>query len=349
MPPPLRVDHLVPICDPDGLDGLLEYWQLLVNQLGARREDSSAIFDWFDDRLFLSRLVLRGGLPEASLYVGGVGTAAPSEPAATSQQFVLNISLDDHSFARLVIAHRGKDARAIAETERQLQEMEPAVRSALVASRRAIRLLVSEARLAALLEVHARPMLFLDRSCIVIAANAAARASLNSGKGLELSSEGKLKFAEPQDSANLETSVASLSSLTQDSAEPKEHRAVLCFRNSSTEREHHIALTPVIPDTRRLSSDNGPRIRIEPWVAAAICYSDAPLLLPQALLKQTFNLTKAQARMAEALVGGATLKEYAERVNIRMTTARWHLSQILAKTHSRSQPDFVRRVLCLFG
>jgi DNA-binding CsgD family transcriptional regulator len=335
----------VPVCDPDGLNQLVEYWQQFVNHIADWREDSSAIIDWFDDRLFLSRLVLRGG-GEASLYVGGPSSFAPSEPAASNQELVLNISLDDQSIARIVIAH--KDAREASDIERRHEELEPAVRSALVTSRRAIRLLVSEARLPALLEVHARPMLLIDRWCTVVATNAAARASVNHNKGLDLNSDGKLKCADPQDNASLESRVASIASSTPSFA-AHELCTVLSFREPSTEREHQLALAPIVPEPRRLENDTGLRLRIEPWVAAAICFSDAPILVPQALLRQTFNLTEAQARMAEALVGGATLKEYAKRVNIRMTTARWHLSEILAKTHSRSQPDFVRRVLCLFG
>lgn len=57
------------------------------------------------------------------------------------------------------------------------------------------------------------------------------------------------------------------------------------------------------------------------------------------------GLTPAEARVAEALAGGRSLREYADSAGLSIHTARSTLKHVFAKTDTRSQADLVRMLL----
>jgi DNA-binding NarL/FixJ family response regulator len=61
----------------------------------------------------------------------------------------------------------------------------------------------------------------------------------------------------------------------------------------------------------------------------------------ESLLRRLFDLTPAEARLAQALTCGDSLEEVAERLNVKMTTARTQLAAIFAKTHTSRQAQLV--------
>jgi DNA-binding CsgD family transcriptional regulator len=58
-----------------------------------------------------------------------------------------------------------------------------------------------------------------------------------------------------------------------------------------------------------------------------------------------YQLTAAEAALAEAVAAGETLREYAERKGRSIGTVRYQMKQVLAKTDCRRQADLIR----LFG
>ena len=66
------------------------------------------------------------------------------------------------------------------------------------------------------------------------------------------------------------------------------------------------------------------------------------LPLPSAeRLKSLFDLTVAEARLAQRLSSGDSVEEVAQKLNIKMTTARTQLAAIFAKTDTRRQAKLV--------
>ena len=61
-------------------------------------------------------------------------------------------------------------------------------------------------------------------------------------------------------------------------------------------------------------------------------------------VRSLFGLTGAEARLATALCGGASLNQYATDRGIAVGTARVHLKRILGKTDSPRQTDLVRKM-----
>ncbi len=68
---------------------------------------------------------------------------------------------------------------------------------------------------------------------------------------------------------------------------------------------------------------------------------DAPVA-PADEIAKVFGLTPAEARLAEALSGGATIAEAADGLGIRVNTARNQLSAIFRKTDTNRQGELVR-------
>jgi DNA-binding CsgD family transcriptional regulator len=66
--------------------------------------------------------------------------------------------------------------------------------------------------------------------------------------------------------------------------------------------------------------------------------------LRQYELSFLYGLTPAEAALAEAVVAGETLREYAERKGRSIGTVRYQMKQVLAKTECHRQADLIRLV-----
>lgn len=88
-----------------------------------------------------------------------------------------------------------------------------------------------------------------------------------------------------------------------------------------------------------------------PSQAAAILLIAAPPdssnALDARLLQQWFGFTPAEARLASALVGGKSVKEFAEEGGVSLNTARTHLKSLFAKAGVTRQSALVREVLAI--
>ncbi len=62
-------------------------------------------------------------------------------------------------------------------------------------------------------------------------------------------------------------------------------------------------------------------------------------------LRHAYGLGPAEARLAEHLVAGGSLTEYADRAGVSIHTVRWTSKQVFAKTDTRGQADLVRLIL----
>jgi DNA-binding CsgD family transcriptional regulator len=62
-------------------------------------------------------------------------------------------------------------------------------------------------------------------------------------------------------------------------------------------------------------------------------------------LREHFQLSRAQARVAAELVSGSTLKEASEKLNVSVSTTRSHLKALFVKTGTHRQADLVRTLL----
>jgi DNA-binding CsgD family transcriptional regulator len=64
-----------------------------------------------------------------------------------------------------------------------------------------------------------------------------------------------------------------------------------------------------------------------------------------AMLRRVFGLTRREAELVEALVGGSGTAGFAMQAGISLNTVRFHLKSIYAKVGVRGQTDLLRTVL----
>jgi DNA-binding CsgD family transcriptional regulator len=84
---------------------------------------------------------------------------------------------------------------------------------------------------------------------------------------------------------------------------------------------------------------------------AAVFLSDPRVAVPDTLegLDGLYGLTPAEGRLAALLAGGASLAEAAQKLSIRMSTARGVLKSVFAKTGTRRQASLVNLILSAPG
>ena len=82
-----------------------------------------------------------------------------------------------------------------------------------------------------------------------------------------------------------------------------------------------------------------------PGVIVVIAGSGPNREVEESSLCELFHLTPTEARVAAALAGGLTVAQAARSLGIRVTTCRWHLRHILAKTETARQPQLISVLL----
>ncbi len=70
--------------------------------------------------------------------------------------------------------------------------------------------------------------------------------------------------------------------------------------------------------------------------------------VPTQILRSLYALTRSESKLAEALINGCTLEQYAHESGTKMTTIRTHLRSIFQKTGTTRQTDLVLSLSRLF-
>jgi DNA-binding CsgD family transcriptional regulator len=82
--------------------------------------------------------------------------------------------------------------------------------------------------------------------------------------------------------------------------------------------------------------------------SSSILFVYDPAVEPEVDLRpinRLYGLTRAEARLLEALVRGERVGTYAKNAGITLNTAKGYLKQLFSKTHTRGQSDLLRLVL----
>lgn len=66
---------------------------------------------------------------------------------------------------------------------------------------------------------------------------------------------------------------------------------------------------------------------------------------PEAMIRQLFDLSPAEARVAQRLMTGDSPEQVAATLNVTIATARWHLASLYRKTGTSRQAELVRLLL----
>jgi len=107
-------------------------------------------------------------------------------------------------------------------------------------------------------------------------------------------------------------------------------------------------IVTVLPLTSRMNKTLVPHVRTH-GVAIVITTSSGQLDLRLEDIQAATDLTPAEARLAKALVSGATLAEYADASGLSINTARRHLSAAFSKTETKRQGELIALLIRALG
>lgn len=186
-----------------------------------------------------------------------------------------------------------------------------------------------------LLSRHPAAVLFLDERKRVVYANPKAETFRFSGDGIQLSASG-ITLLRRQDNDKLQRLIARALAPVASSADPP--GAVMHAQRPFGKRPYTLVVAPVSGRYPALST-------LRPAVCLMISDPDNQRPLPHNILRASFGLTEAEARLAALLAAGEELRSAAEKLGITYGTARARLVAIFQKTETRRQGELIKLLL----
>jgi DNA-binding CsgD family transcriptional regulator len=112
----------------------------------------------------------------------------------------------------------------------------------------------------------------------------------------------------------------------------------LTISRQRSQRPLHLVVLPV------------PENRESMGIPCALVFVSDSTALPKSratLMQMIYGLTPTEARFADFLLEGLTVRDVADRLGITIETARFHLKRVLAKTATHRQTELMRLMLSL--
>jgi DNA-binding CsgD family transcriptional regulator/PAS domain-containing protein len=179
-------------------------------------------------------------------------------------------------------------------------------------------------------------ILLCDRDGKVKFANRAARAMAQGADAFRLSQDG-IEILDPRDAAALQRLIAGATGRLEqiDAA----RGGVMRLSRKSGKAPLTVIVAPVARTSAWL--ENGSLAYV------VISNPDAALMRPETMLRQLYGLSAAETRVAERLMMGDNPEQAAAVLNVKISTARWHLASLYRKTGTKRQAELVRLLLSL--
>jgi len=176
-------------------------------------------------------------------------------------------------------------------------------------------------------------VLGLNREGKVVFASREAEALLKSGDGVRVTN-GELKAGGGKQSILLQAAITE--AVRGGFALPLVNGSILVSRRAGPPLQ-----VTVVPHTMQMPGRE--------TLAALVFLGDPKRRFPSksALLRSMYGLSPAEARVADLLADGLTVEEIADRINVTVGTARFHIKRIFTKTGSRRQTELIKLMLAL--
>jgi DNA-binding CsgD family transcriptional regulator len=190
--------------------------------------------------------------------------------------------------------------------------------------------------LSGVLEQSATGVLLLDRSGKVLFANTAARAIAKAADGFLLRRE-RIAVLNSQDNMALQRLIAGATG--QSGRTDAARGGVMRVTRKSGQPALSIAAAP-LPNETSLTE-------MGPVAFVLVTDPDANSTRPEGMIRQLFGLSAAETRVAERLMMGDSPEQAAAILDIKTSTARWHLASLYRKTGTSRQAQLLRLLLSL--
>jgi DNA-binding CsgD family transcriptional regulator/PAS domain-containing protein len=173
-------------------------------------------------------------------------------------------------------------------------------------------------------------VLIVDRDAQVLFANRAADGAFNDGLRI---ADGVLCGGSPSETASLHFAIAAG---THDSL--NDGRDTIAISRGPYRMPLSLLVIPLRTEIDWIASHQQ---------AAAVFVTDPDSATGPGSrqLQQRFGLTPAEATLVVEMLKGSSIQAVADRLGIKIATARTHIHRVLAKTGARSQADLMRLLL----
>ena len=215
----------------------------------------------------------------------------------------------------------------------------PHLASAALVRRRLRALLAASEAPRAVLAALDRGVILVDAAARLVWANPAAERLLARRYGLSVDRTGALVATRPAETAVLRRLIAGAAAAG--SGEVAEAGGALPLPRPS-DRPLVVRVLPLAPGADLAGLPPLPR---RPAAALLVSDPDEAEPPPEALLRQAYGLTRAEAALAARLAEGVGLREVADALGISGNTAKAQLKAVFAKVGVDRQAALVRRVM----
>ena len=178
-------------------------------------------------------------------------------------------------------------------------------------------------------------VILLDARGLVLFANDAANLTLRQEKALKLTSAG-IRAMSPLEDKKFARLVAE--AIATGSGRGFQAAGTMTIELEFPRRFLHLSVTPL----RSRAIQFG---KASPVAAIFLADNARETMAPTRLLAQLYGLTPAEARLAQLLASGISIKEASEKLNVSQNTLRTQLKSIFSKTDVNRQSELVRLLL----
>jgi DNA-binding CsgD family transcriptional regulator len=186
-----------------------------------------------------------------------------------------------------------------------------------------------------LVDRHPAAVLLIVEPRRIVYANRSAETFRSYGVGIRLCAAGVTLLCR-QDNDKLQRLIARALSPVVSSGDPP--GGVMQAQRPSGRRPYTLIVAPVSGQYPALST-------LRPAVCLMISDPHSQRPLPNHILRASFGLTEAEARLAALLAAGEDLRAAAAKLGITYGTARARLAEIFQKTETRRQGELIKLLL----
>jgi DNA-binding CsgD family transcriptional regulator len=271
-----------------------------------------------------------------SLVGSGIGCLRPIVPAWQASNLP-SISLTK---AELVLAQAQAAPEPWERVKEHIGAHRPELESLLRQSLLLLDVALQSSRLMMVLEMLPTPAMLLDEDAVLQLCNSAARNLLIAKQHVSLSPTHQLTLPDSLKTRELRSIVKSLAI-----EEPQtEGPAFLRYQSEGIDQSNYLRLSPVL--TSASATEDNPRLLSRSVKVEFHIANEANKISTEGIQK-LFGITTSEARLAEAMCQGLTVDAYAEREGLAVSTVRWHLHNLLARTETRGQTELIRLLLTI--
>jgi DNA-binding CsgD family transcriptional regulator len=248
---------------------------------------------------------------------------------------MLGVILRETSISSVIGAIRPPRASPFGKDEVSLMHvLIPHLQRAIVLDRRIAYLERQNAAASDALDRWALGLIILDHKGHVMLTNRRADEIVRQGDGVAVSADG-VRTSVPRETVALRALILGAIKKGSNGSLPG---GALTVSRPSSKRPFTLFVAPACAH-KRLFSVNG---------AAAVVFVGDPETREntnEELIRHLYKLTPAESRLLALLLAETDLKRVAERMHIRMNTARTHLKRIFEKTGTKRQAELVGLLL----